>query len=154
MSDWDSHVVIGSKGRRPAVAKTESAVNAARRSGVAVDTSSKGVSNKAARGPDHQKIAALDRDDEAKPPATVNPSVGSAMSKARMAVKSADGKSMTQKDLATKVNEKPSVIQDYENGKAIPNPALLAKLERALGVKLRGDPSLIGTPLNKPGSKK
>lgn len=40
------------------------------------------------------------------------------MSKARMAYKSPDGKSMTQKDLATKVNEKPSVIQDYENGKA------------------------------------
>lgn len=45
---------------------------------------------------------------------------------------------MAQKDLAQKVNEKPSVIQDYEAGKAIPNPQILAKLERALGVKLRG----------------
>ena len=76
------------------------------------------------------------------------------MSKARMASKDAEGKSMTQKDLATKVNEKPSVIQDYENGKAIPSPALLAKLERVLGVKLRGDPKTIGTPLPGPGSKK
>lgn len=48
------------------------------------------------------------------------------MSKARMAQKDAEGKSMTQKDLATKVNEKPSVIQDYENGKASAySPSLL-----------------------------
>jgi putative transcription factor len=45
---------------------------------------------------------------------------------------------LSQKDIAQKVNEKPSVIQDYESGKAIPNPQILGKLERALGVKLRG----------------
>ena len=44
----------------------------------------------------------------------------------------------SQKDLALEVNEKPSVIQEYELGRAIPNPQILAKLERALGVKLRG----------------
>jgi transcriptional regulator with XRE-family HTH domain len=47
-------------------------------------------------------------------------------------------KQFTQKDLAQKVNEKPSVIQDYESSKAIPNPQILGKLERILGVKLRG----------------
>ena len=47
-------------------------------------------------------------------------------------------KEMSQKDLAQKVNEKPSVIQEYEAGKAIPNPQILGKLERVLGVKLRG----------------
>ena len=45
---------------------------------------------------------------------------------------------LSQKDVAQKVNEKPSVIQDYESGKAIPNPQILSKLERVLGVKLRG----------------
>lgn len=45
---------------------------------------------------------------------------------------------MSQKDLAQKVNEKPSIIQDYESGRAIPSPQILGKLERALGVKLRG----------------
>lgn len=45
---------------------------------------------------------------------------------------------MTQKDLATKVNEKPSVINDYESGRAIPSQQVLSKLERTLGVKLRG----------------
>ena len=45
---------------------------------------------------------------------------------------------LSQKDVAQKVNEKPSVIQDYESSKAIPNPQILGKLERVLGVKLRG----------------
>jgi ribosome-binding protein aMBF1 (putative translation factor) len=47
-------------------------------------------------------------------------------------------KGLTQKDVAQKINEKPSVLQDYEAGKAIPNPQILGKLERVLGVKLRG----------------
>ena len=55
-----------------------------------------------------------------------------------MAARQAKEPTMTQKDLATKVNEKPSVINDYESGKAIPSQQVLAKLERALGVKLRG----------------
>jgi ribosome-binding protein aMBF1 (putative translation factor) len=45
---------------------------------------------------------------------------------------------LSQKDVAQKVNEKPSVIQDYESSKAIPNAQILGKLERVLGVKLRG----------------
>lgn len=47
---------------------------------------------------------------------------------------------LSQKDVAQKVNEKPSIIQDYESSKAIPNPQILGKLERLLGVKLRGMP--------------
>jgi len=31
------------------------------------------------------------------------------------------------------------VLQDYESGKAIPNPQILGKLERNLKVKLRGE---------------
>lgn len=45
---------------------------------------------------------------------------------------------LTQKDVAQKVNEKPSVIQEYESGRAIPSPQVLGKLERVLKVKLRG----------------
>ena len=54
------------------------------------------------------------------------------MQTARMELK------LSQKDVAAKINEKQSVLQDYEAGKAIPNPQILGKLERALGVKLRG----------------
>lgn len=59
---------------------------------------------------------------------------------------------MTQKDLATKANEKPTVISDYESGKAIPSPQVLSKLERILKVKLRGKD--IGSPLQSPAEKK
>lgn len=54
------------------------------------------------------------------------------MQTARMELK------LSQKDIAQKINEKPSVLQDYESGKAVPSPQILGKLERALGVKLRG----------------
>ena len=47
-------------------------------------------------------------------------------------------KQFSQKEVAQKVNEKPTVIQEYESGKAIPNQQILGKLERVLGVKLRG----------------
>lgn len=45
-------------------------------------------------------------------------------------------KKMTQKELATAINEKPQVVGDYESGRAIPNPQIISKLERKLGVKL------------------
>ena len=56
--------------------------------------------------------------------------LGKALMQARTA------KKMTQKDLGTKINEKPQVIQQYECGKAVPQPQIIGKLERALGVKL------------------
>ena len=45
-------------------------------------------------------------------------------------------KKLTQKQLATMLNEKPQVIQQYENGQAIPNPQIINKLQKTLGVKL------------------
>jgi len=90
------------------------------------------IGNKVTKGTDHQRIAKLDRENEVAPPAKIAPSVGRAIQDARMALK------MPQKDLAQKINEKISVVQDYEAGKAIPNQQVLAKLERILLVKLRG----------------
>lgn len=55
-------------------------------------------------------------------------------------------KELSQKDVAQKINEKPSVLQDYEAGRAIPNPQILSKLERVLGVKLRGKYSTSSLP--------
>jgi len=45
-------------------------------------------------------------------------------------------KKMSQHELANCLNEKNSVINEYESGKAIPNNAVIAKIERALGCKL------------------
>jgi putative transcription factor len=83
-------------------------------------------------GVDHQRIAKLDRDNEVAPPPRVNPAVGRAMQAARLAMQ------LSQKDLANRINEKQSVLQDIENGKANANPQILGKIERQLGVKLRG----------------
>ncbi|KDQ13192.1 hypothetical protein BOTBODRAFT_33804 [Botryobasidium botryosum FD-172 SS1] len=149
MDDWDSKLVIGHKVRAPKVTKNTSDLNgkSARRAGAVVATDKKIASgNKANPGTDHQRIAKLDRENEVAPPPKVAPSVGKAMQAARMELK------LSQKDLAAKVNEKVSVLQDYESGKAIPNPQILGKLERVLGVKLRG--SDIGKKLEGPGAKK
>jgi len=74
----------------------------------------------------------LDEQDEAGKLPEVGLSLGMLIQQARMA------KSLTQKQLATLINEKPNVIAEYEQGKAIPNNQILGKLERKLGVKLRG----------------
>ena len=47
-------------------------------------------------------------------------------------------KKLSQDQVAQKINEKASVVRDYEAGKATPSPQILGKLERLLGVKLRG----------------
>merc|ERR1739844_147919 len=62
--------------------------------------------------------------------AKVDKLLSKAIMQARMA------KKMTQKDLATAINEKPQVIAEYENGKAIPNGQIIVKIERKLGCKL------------------
>ncbi|KAK7023849.1 MBF1-domain-containing protein [Favolaschia claudopus] len=132
--DWDAKTVIGKKSAVAKVTKKESDLNAARRTGSVVATDKKTASggNKAHQGTDHQRIAKLDRDNEVAPPTKVAPSVGRAIQDARLELK------FSQKDVAQKINEKPSVLQDYESGKAIPNAQILGKLERVLGVKLRG----------------
>lgn len=60
----------------------------------------------------------------------VDKSLSKAIQQARMA------KKMTQKDLATRINEKPQVVGEYESGKAVPNGQIIVKMERVLGVKL------------------
>lgn len=60
--------------------------------------------------------------------------VDKSLSKAIMQARTA--KKMTQKELATAVNEKPQIIGQYESGKAVPNPQIISKLERKLGCKL------------------
>lgn len=62
--------------------------------------------------------------------ATVDKSLSKAIVQARLA------KKMTQAQLATAINERPQVIQEYENGKAIPNAQVLTKLDRTLGCHL------------------
>ena len=63
----------------------------------------------------------------------------------RLIQKGRQAKGWSQKELATKICEKPQVINEYESSKAVPNQAILGKLERALEIKLRGKDK--GAPL-------
>lgn len=150
--EWDSVTKIGknvsgSGGPRATVARTQSEINAARRSGAVISTDKKYATGNKTQDTAGQHLTKVDRENEVAPPAKIDVSVGKAMAAARLAKQPV----MTQKDLATRVNEKPSVINDYESGRAVPNQQLLGKLERALGVKLRGKD--IGSPLGGPKKK-
>lgn len=150
--DWDSVTVIGSKARvggggpRERIARSNAEINAARRTGAIVGVEKKyGAGGNKVASSEGQRLTKIDRENEVAPPPKVDMSVGKAMQKARQE------KNLTQKDLATRVNEKPQVINDYEAGRAVPNQQLLGKMERVLGVKLRGKD--IGSPLGGPKKK-
>lgn len=153
ITDWDSKTIIGQKARGPTVTKDGAALNAARRSGAAIETDKKLGGNKAVAGPDHAKIAKLDRDNEVAPPTLVTLEFGKVLQQARQNFKDAEGKvkPMSQGDLAKAINQKGSVVQEYENMKATPNPQILGQMERILKVKLRG--AGIGQPLGGPKKK-
>jgi putative transcription factor len=118
-TDWDTVTILRKKPVSTNVMRTESAVNAARKSGAEISSEKKAVSNQA-RAHDSSKAAKIDRETEdfhiekvdisiAKGTA-INSCLIVAISKARTE------KALTQKDLATKINEKPAVVTDYESG--------------------------------------
>lgn len=130
---------VGGGGPREKVARSQAEINAARRTGSVLATEKKYGTTNVKNNPEGQRLAKLDNTDDIVAVKKLDVSVGKAIQQARQE------KKMTQKDLATKCNEKPQVINDYEAGRAVPNQQLLGKMERALGVKLRG--KNIGEPL-------
>ena len=68
--------------------------------------------------------------DEPEPPPSIEHSVKVKIQKGRSA------KKMTQKQLAMQLNVPVNTISSYESGKAIPNKALLRKIQNVLGIKL------------------
>lgn len=145
-SDWDTVTVLRKKGPTAAQAKSKQAIAAAQRRGEEVETSKKWAAGQNKQHLVTKNTAKLDRETEELHHERVPLEVGKVVQKGRQDI------GMTQKDLATKINEKPQVIADYESGKAIPNNQILGKLERALGLKLRGRD--IGLPLEAKPKKK
>ncbi|GMM56959.1 multiprotein-bridging factor 1 [Maudiozyma humilis] len=151
MSDWDTNTIIGSRARaggsgpRANVARTNAQINAARRQGNVLSVDKKYGSTNARGDNEGQRLTMVDRSDDIVKPKKLDATVGKTISRVRTE------KKMSQKDLATKINEKPQIINEYESGKAIPNQQILGKIERALGVKLRG--KNIGEPLFGPKKK-
>lgn len=70
----------------------------------------------------------LDEETEQLSHARVSKTVSQRITELRLA------KQWTQANLAQMMNEQPATIRAYENGSAIPNPTMMAKLARALGV--------------------
>ncbi|XP_010276985.1 PREDICTED: multiprotein-bridging factor 1b [Nelumbo nucifera] len=131
--DWEP-VVIRKKAPTAAAKKDEKAVNAARRMGADIETvkKSNAGTNRAASSSTSLNTRKLDDETENLAHGRVPTELKKNIMQARM------DKKLTQAQLAQMINEKPQVIQEYESGKAIPNQQIIAKLERALGVKLRG----------------
>ncbi len=94
-------------------------------------------------------ITSIDEEPEKIVPKTITPQVARAIQTARTA------KGWTQAQLAQKINQKPQIINEYEQGKGVFNNQVLASLERQLGVKLRGKD--VGQPIEpkvkKPAAK-
>eukprot|EP00931_Biecheleriopsis_adriatica_P069915 TRINITY_DN43720_c0_g1_i1.p1 TRINITY_DN43720_c0_g1~~TRINITY_DN43720_c0_g1_i1.p1 ORF type:complete len:146 (+),score=33.68 TRINITY_DN43720_c0_g1_i1:67-504(+) len=129
-NDW-SPVVWQKSGPKGKASKSASEVNAARRSGAAVETEKKfgGGGNQSSHSV-CSNAKKLDEHTETFRHATVSHEFKTALMQARMA------KKMSQAALATAINEKGSVINEYESGKAIPNGPIINKLNKALGVRL------------------
>ncbi|XP_023222349.1 endothelial differentiation-related factor 1 homolog isoform X1 [Centruroides sculpturatus] len=131
-SDWDTVTYLRKKPPKASQLRTQQAINAAQRQGLAIETTKK---YNAATNKQHQtsmNTAKLDRETEQLHHDTVGLEIGRLIQQGRQ------NKNLTQKDLATKINEKPQVINDYEAGRAVPNQQILTKIERIIGVKLRG----------------
>jgi len=142
--DWDTVTYLRKKQPKTGQLKSQQAINSAQRQGLDIETTKK---FNAATNKQHKttlNTTKLDRETEELHHDKVGIDVGKLIQQGRQA------KGMTQKDLATKVNEKIQIINEYEAGRAIPNQVILAKIERVLGVRLRGCQK---GPAEKPGGK-
>lgn len=133
--DFTLHNVTCNRGRRsftfaltvlPPIrndqAKIEGSITSERRFGTA--------ENKSAHSAVGSNLKKLEDSTEDFKHAVIDKSLSKAITATRLA------KKMTQADLARLINERPQIIQEYESGKAIPNGAILSKLDKALGTHL------------------
>jgi putative transcription factor len=129
--DWTPVVIQKTTKQKIAGLSSAHAVNAQKMAGVmTTEKKHSAGENKSAHSGGGAGMKKLEESTEEFKHETVNQSLSKAISQARLA------KKMTQKELATAINEKPQIIQEYESGKAIPNPQILNKLDRALGIHL------------------
>jgi len=145
-SDWDTVTVLRKKGPTAAQSKSKQAITAAQRRGEELETTKKWSAGQNKQHLVTKNTANLDRETEELHHQRVPLEVGKVIQQGRQE------QGLTQKDLATKINEKPQVIADYECGKAIPNNVVMGKIERVIGRKLRGRE--IGQPLEPKTTKK
>jgi len=131
-NDWDTVTVLRKKRPKAADLKSQQAVNVAQRKGIPIETNKKFNAATNKKPGTSMNTAKLDQETEELHHNTVGLDVGKLIQQGRQQ------KGLTQKDLATKICEKIQVVNEYESGKAIPNQQILGKIERAIGIKLRG----------------
>lgn len=127
---WDSVTVL--KKRAAPVTNKKVAINKAIQQGEQVELAKK---YNAATNRHHGtslNTAKLDAETEKLSHNKVGLEAGRLIQQARAA------KNWKREEFATKICEKVQVVTDYENGSAIPNNQVFSKMERALGIKLRG----------------
>ncbi len=130
--DWQPVVLSKKKPKKSEQPTGDKAVAAAKRAGGEVDSQKKHAagSNKQHGGPvmDARKLEDEEAGVKLK---TVSVDLKNQIQQARQA------KGMTQKELAVKINEKQTVVAEYESGKAVIDPKILSKMSKALGVQLK-----------------
>eukprot|EP01123_Difflugia_compressa_P011089 TRINITY_DN429_c0_g1_i1.p1 TRINITY_DN429_c0_g1~~TRINITY_DN429_c0_g1_i1.p1 ORF type:complete len:140 (+),score=31.17 TRINITY_DN429_c0_g1_i1:109-528(+) len=129
MSEQDFKVVTlrGPKKANPTTKnEKEKQVVHAQQTGQKVITQTKGQQTNKQRSNDFD-VRKLDKDEGDYSVKTVNPDIAKRIIQARAA------KKLTQKDLAMAIQETVTVVQQYEQAKAVPNQKILSKIERALG---------------------
>jgi putative transcription factor len=131
--DWEP-VVLKKKSStaRKDQPKGDAAIAVAARTGQHVDSEKKHAAstNKQHGGPlvDARKLEDPDSTVKLK---TVSVDLKNQIQQARQA------KGLSQKELANKINEKQTIVAEYESGKAIPDQKILSKMSKALGVQLK-----------------
>lgn len=141
---WDSVTVL--KKRAPPVQNKKVAMNKAMQQGESVDLQKKFNAATNRHAGTSLNTAKLDAETEKLSHNKVGLETGKLIQQARAA------KNWKREEFATKICEKAQVVTDYETGSAIPNNQIFSKMERALGIKLRGKDK--GQPLAPPGPKK
>ncbi len=116
--DWNTVTIIRGKQAKPGAAKSNSAVNAARRRGEAVSTETKYGAAQNKHTVTTMNTAKLDRETEELKHERVDLGLGKLIQKGRQ------DKGWSQKELATKICEKPQVVNEYEAAKAVPNQVI------------------------------
>mmetsp|Transcript_2558 Transcript_2558/g.3786 ORF Transcript_2558/g.3786 Transcript_2558/m.3786 type:complete len:142 (+) Transcript_2558:77-502(+) len=130
--DQDWHTVVLSKtrsGPKTKQDKNEAVIQARRAGAVVTEKKYSAGSNKSTHAP-AINLKKLDEETEKLEHSRVDRTLSQAIQQARLS------KKMTQKQLATMINEKPQVVNEYESGKALPNPQIISKIEKSLGTKL------------------
>jgi len=143
-----SNIVIGGRTQTKSQASSNKSVNKAIRSGGAsgITTESRYGGGGNTQKKTDRNCLALDNDTDTLKHKKVSLDVGKLIQRAR------NDKGWTQKELATRISEKPQVINQYESGKAIPSTQVINKIQRALNLYIVGKKQ--GQPMNIAKAKK